>query len=162
MAHKPKTAHHLSRAQRRRRAANNASFRRWVKAHPFKNTPFKPSPATGGTKPKKVTAGELGMCAFEAAGLITGGDALQAYMDYGAPVDGATIPEALNYMGATPVEAVTFTPGTILALTGQAANHAVVINDVDVSGMWVWSWGEPHWLTWDYVYEHGEDAWQAR
>lgn len=113
-----------------------------------------------GHKPKKTKAGMLNMCAFEAAGLITGGDALAAFMDYGAPADGATIPEALLYMGVTPVEAVTLTSGTCLSLHRPGWDHAVVVDELGEHGMWAWSWGELYHLTWEYVSAYGEDAWQ--
>jgi hypothetical protein len=106
--------------------------------------------------PTKKQSGDLNMCAFTAAGLVTGGSALEAFMDYGAPVDGATIPDALAYMGAAARPCSVPVPGAVLGLP----NHAVVIEDTDDDGAWVWSWGQLYFIGWDYIAINTEDAWR--
>jgi len=167
MAHKPKS--HLSKPAKARIAAKlrhyykthpGAAHKAAVKAaHTAARTRARDAKLKAEGKPIPTKAGELGMCAFTAAGLITGGCALEAFMDYGAPSGGATIPEALTFMGAKPIGAARLSAGTALALRGQRANHAVVVDELDEHGAWVWSWNELHFLTWDYINAHGEDAW---
>jgi hypothetical protein len=99
------------------------------------------------------------MCAFEAAGLLTGADALEAYRDYGSPESGASIPEAMSFLGLTPVRAPVLHHGTILRLSRPGWSHAVLVEDSTDDGVWVWSWGELYWLTSDYVSTYGKDAW---
>jgi hypothetical protein len=151
--------------------AQKASYRRFVRQiNAYYKTHPKPKVTKKATaKPTKTTAplgGELGMCAFTAAGLVVGGltdrQLVDAYLSVSPEDTGASIPEAVRYLGRTPEHAVTFTPGTMLALAKPNRAHAVVVDAVTEGGLWVTSWGMPYFLGWDFVDEYGEDAWLAR
>lgn len=137
------------------------SVRAYYKANPQAKVTKKQT-----AKPTKTTApaGDgLGMCSFTAAGLAIGGytdrQLVDAYLSLSPEDTGATIPEAVRQLGRTPERAVTFTPGTMLALAKPNRAHAVVVDEVTEHGLWVWSWGQPYFLGWDFVEQHGEDAW---
>ena len=155
--------HHLSKVTRRR---ISRSLRSYYKAHPGASKRLAAGGRAAQAKGHKTTAplgDDLGMCAFTAAGLVVGGltdrQLVDAYLSLSPDDTGATIPEAVRYLGQTPERALTFTPGTMLALAKPNRAHAVVIEEVTEHGLWVMSWGGLYFLGWDFVDEYGEDAW---
>lgn len=158
--------HHLSKVTKHR---ISRSLKSYYKAHPSAGKKLaaagRAAQQKGGGKATAPLGTDLGMCSITAAGLVIGGytdrQLVDAYLSLSPEDTGATIPEAIRYLGRTPERAVTFTPGTMLRLAKPNVSHAVVVDEVTEYGLWVMSWGLPYFLGWDFVDYYGEDAWRA-
>lgn len=113
--------------------------------------------------PTKKQAGrgdELGMCAVTAAGLVAGvnrRELTDLYIELSPLDDGVTIPAAIEALGYVAAEVDELAPWVILSLP----DHAVVVDSFTPGGVNIISWGETHFVSWDYVNTFGEGAWVA-
>jgi hypothetical protein len=111
------------------------------------------------TKKQWSPGDELGMCAVTAAGLAVGGytrtELKRTYQLLSPLDDGVTIPDAIRALGYEPVEADELAEGVILGFP----DHAVVIDKVTRDGLLVITWGEEHFISWNYVSANGGEAW---
>lgn len=108
--------------------------------------------------------GDLNMCALTAAGLVIGVDdsvnLAELYNTLTPADDGMLIPQAIELLGGVPVGTDLVSAGTILGYSlPDAFPHTVAVDELTDTGIWVWSWDELYFLTWDFVDKYGEEAW---